>query len=268
MTKVMISFFRDWHVFVTMVRRELLKLVSERTRVAGLVLQPLLLWLIFSFGFDSGFSGQGQLAPAGLSFRMYFFPGALLMTILFGCVFSSMTIIDDRAGGFLQAALVTPARTLTVVAGKSAGVMIVTLLQVAILLALGWILLPGDVEIHVIRLAVWSAASCFCLIPINLATALALNSTQSFHAFMGIVLFPLWALSGALFPMKGVGLEVVAMINPLTYMVDGLRSGVCCAAQQQGAPPSVGFAFLFLVALGFIGLIFANWVTRRTSNTL
>ena len=268
MTQAMTSVVREWHVFATMVRRELLKLVSERTRVAGLVLQPLLLWLIFSFGFDSGFGAQGQEASAGLSFRTYFFPGALLMTILFGCVFSSMTIIEDRAGGFLQAALVTPARTLTVVAGKSAGVMIVTLIQVAILLALGWILLPGEVEIHVIRLAAWSVASCFCLIPINLGIALALNSTQSFHAFMGIALFPLWALSGAIFPLKGAGLEVVAMLNPLTYMVEGLRTGFCCAAPHARDFFWVSLEFSVIVALGIVGLIFANWVMRRTSHTL
>jgi ABC-2 type transport system permease protein len=263
----------DLSLIKTLVFRELQKIVAERMRLLGLVLQPLILWLVFSFGFDSGFGAE--LLPGGSAggFLGFFFPGVLVMTILFGCVFSSMTIIDDRAGGFLQATLSCPVRMVSVVLGKSLGVMLVVLLQAVVVLAIGAVVLRGSVGLDVVHLLVWSAMASFALVPINLAVALALNSTQSFHAFMGVVLFPAWAFSGALFPVHQGALQLVALANPLTYMVGGLRQGFVflgpqsthsLEADQLGAV--VGPVVLLL--LGLLGVVLATFALRRSAGSL
>lgn len=263
-------------VMATLVRRELLKLKSERARLFGLVLQPLMLWFFFSFGFDSGF-GSAVAPASGQSFLAYFFPGALVMTILFASVFASMTVIDDRAGGFLQSVMTSPATTLAIMAGKTGGVMLVALLQVVLVLLAGTTLLGQQWNPEWFALAAWAVVSVFALVPINLAVALWLNSTQAFHAFMGVVLFPVWAFSGALFPMRGDVLHAVAMANPLTYMVGGFRQTLWGAATwTEAQSPDLLFADtvpmdagpFVLVGLGVCGLVLASLSLRRTSHSL
>lgn len=248
----------------TLVRREVLKLRSERARIFGLVAQPIVLWIVFSFGFDAGF-GSSPLPQSQGDFFAYFFPGVVVMTILFGSVFASMTIIEDRSGGFLQGAMAAPSPAWVIMLGKSLGVMTVVLLQAAVVCLVGALMLGKSWDFDPMALLAWSMLSTFALVPANLAVALYLNSTQAFHGFMGVVLFPAWAFSGALFPMQGTLLGAVALANPLTYMVNGLRSSFI-ATDSGSASPAVGP--LLLVAIGIFGLVAATVSLRRTAHSL
>lgn len=238
----------------TLAFRELLKLRRESLRFAAMLAQPLLLWLVFSFGFDRGF---GEQIAGSHSFQQYFFPGVVVMTLLFGAIFSSMSIIDDRAGGFLQGALMAPSSRLSLILGKTVGITLVSGLQVAFVLAAGWFMISGSAQWDPMMLAIWFAVSCFALVPLNLAAALWLNSSQSYHAFMGAVLLPAWVLSGALFPVSDGLFRSVAMLNPMTYMVHGFRS----AMEGPGEVALVSLDLLgslsVLVILGCLGCLLA-----------
>jgi ABC-2 type transport system permease protein len=244
----------DVRVSGTLAYRELLKLRRESARFFAMLAQPLLIWLVFSLGFDGGF---GEVFAGGQSFREYFFPGVVVMTLLFATIFSSMSIIDDRAGGFLQGALMAPASRLSLVVGKCLGIMFVTGLQVGCVVFAGWFMVTGAADWDLLQLVIWFAASSFALIPLNLAAALWLNSSQSYHAFMGAILLPAWVLSGSLFPVSEGPFHYVAMLNPMTYMVHGFR----IAMQGFGAQPSVTLSpygcLAVLFILGCIGCLLA-----------
>lgn len=248
------GFSAEARVSGTLAFRELLKLQRESARFLAMLAQPLLLWLVFSFGFDRGF---GEQLAGSQSFRQYFFPGVVVMTLLFGAIFSSMSIIDDRAGGFLQGALMAPSSRLSLIMGKSLGITLVSGLQVGLVLATGWFVISGSTQWDPLMLALWFVVSSFALVPLNLAAALWLNSSQSYHAFMGAVLLPAWVLSGALFPVSDGFFRYVAMLNPMTYMVHGFRS----AMEGPGYPSPVSLAPLgslsFLLVLGCVGCLLA-----------
>ena len=101
-----------------LVRRDVKRFVREKSRVAGALLQPLIFWLVIG----SGMSGTFVLPSArGMNYLEYFFPGVLVMVVLFTAIFTTMSVIEDRHSGFLQAVLVAPGSRASVVLGKCLG---------------------------------------------------------------------------------------------------------------------------------------------------
>ena len=70
------------------------------------------------------------LAEAG------FFPGVIVLIVLFTSIFTTMSVIEDRHEGFLQAVLVAPASRTAVVLGKVLGGVSIAMLQALLVLAL------------------------------------------------------------------------------------------------------------------------------------
>ncbi|HVX65511.1 MAG TPA: ABC transporter permease, partial [Bryobacteraceae bacterium] len=95
-----------WLPVAALWRREMLRFGREKGRVLGFVGSPLVFWLLIGSGF-------GDLA--------FFFPGALVLTVMFSAVFSTMSLIEDRREGFLRSMLVSPAPRGSMVLGKVLG---------------------------------------------------------------------------------------------------------------------------------------------------
>ena len=81
---------RLWLPVMTLCQRELVRFWREKGRVLGLVASPLVFWLLIG-------SGYGNLG--------FFFPGALVLTVMFSAISSTITIIEDRREGFLLSML-------------------------------------------------------------------------------------------------------------------------------------------------------------------
>jgi ABC-2 type transport system permease protein len=202
----------------------MLRFKVERSRWLGAVAQPLLFWAMIGFGMGRHFtfaSGPGTDGAAG--YQGYFFPGSLVMVVLFTTMFASMSIIEDRNTGFLQAVLVRPGARLGVLLGKIASVTTLALLQVALFLLAsplaGYSLL--DFAAGSLLFALMSGT--VGLAALSLAGAWILNSISGYHSIMAILLFPLWILSGAMFPLESGWQSIVGLVNPLSYFVVGVR---------------------------------------------
>ncbi|MFM7845419.1 MAG: ABC transporter permease, partial [Planctomycetota bacterium] len=100
--------------------RELARFLRQRHRVIGAVGQPLLFWILFGAGLQRSFrlttDGEG-----GPNFMEYYFPGTLMLTLLFTAIFATISLIEDRREGFLQAVLVAPVPRWAMVVGKVLG---------------------------------------------------------------------------------------------------------------------------------------------------
>ena len=85
----------------------------------------------------------------------------------------------------------------------------------------------------------------------SLAGAWILNSIAGYHSIMAIILFPLWILSGAMFPMEDGWQRIVAAANPLSYFVDGVRLGMTgrSLASAEHLPVLAGLAAVVLITL-------------------
>jgi ABC-2 type transport system permease protein len=113
------------------------------------------------------------------------------------------------------------------------------------------------------------AAACvvflcsFGLTALGFAVAWRMDSSQGFHAFMGLFLFPMWLLSGAFFPAEGTPaiLRAVMAANPLTYAVAALQHVM--GAPRAGNAPSLGLCIAVTVAFCVAGFAASAALTRR-----
>src|ERR1035437_6410102 len=84
--------------------REGVRFYRQRARLAGVILPPLLFWVVLGSGFGTSFrAGQGAGQEHYLD---YFYPGTLVMIVLFTAIFTMMSVIEDRNEGFLLSVLV------------------------------------------------------------------------------------------------------------------------------------------------------------------
>src|SRR5687767_8265536 len=178
--------------------REIVRFFRQRNRIVGSIGTPLIFWLLFGTGLASSFRlGDGTDGP---SFLQYFFPGSLLLLVLFTAIFSSISIIEDRREGFLQGVLVSPVPRWAMVLGKVLGGALVAVAQGLIFLLLA-LTLPIDVTpLAAIQLVALLFVAALGLTSLGYVFAWRLDSTQGFHAIMNLVLMPMWLLSGGFFP--------------------------------------------------------------------
>src|SRR3989337_2579543 len=123
-----------WPAAGALAQRELVRFFRQRNRVFGALGQPIIFWLLFSAGLGStSFGGSGRLDYA------HFFPGTLVMILLFTAIFATISIIEDRKEGFLQGVLVAPVPRWSMVLGKILGGAAIAMLQGIVFLLLGWL---------------------------------------------------------------------------------------------------------------------------------
>jgi ABC-2 type transport system permease protein len=108
----------------------------------------------------------------------------------------------------------------------------------------------------------------FAMTSIGLAMAWRTESTQGFHAFMNMLLLPIWMLSGAVFPVAGAPgwFQWTTRLNPLTYGVDALRQGLYLAEPaSSGATTPMGSSVAIAIAFAAFSFILATRVARTAS---
>jgi ABC-2 type transport system permease protein len=243
-------------------KRELMRVARERARWIGALAQPLLFWLITGSGMARSFHVPGHEDVSALT---YFFPGMLVMIILFTTIFGTISVVEDRQQGFLQSVLVAPGSRLALVCGKIAGVTTLVMVQLAFFLLLAPAAGFHAGEIRWVSLVLVSVVSAVGLTAMNFTAAWLLDSVQGYHAIMGVVLIPLWFLSGAMFPPPGGWLGAVMRLNPLTYATDGLRAAL--SPDSLGAPgASMPVVLAVLVIYSIVMISIATVACRRRAD--
>lgn len=251
----------------TLWHRELVRFHRQRTRVLGAIGMPLLFWALIGSGLSSSFRLPG--GPEDLDYLEYFFPGTIVMLVLFAAIFSTFSVIDDRNEGFLQGVLVAPVRRSALVAGKVLGGATLAWIQGMLFLLLAPVAgIPMSLR-SVLGVGVVVAVMAIALTAFGFAFAWRMNSTQGFHAVMNLVLMPMWFLSGAIFPLSGAPtwLEWVMRLNPLTYGTAALRQVLYGDLPQAGPSlPSVGLCLAVMLIWAATALAVDVWLVRRTGS--
>jgi ABC-2 type transport system permease protein len=239
--------------------REVVRFYRQPARVVGVILSPLLFWVVIGAGF--GTSLQSEATGTG-NFLHYFFPGALIMIVLFTSIFTMMSVIEDRNEGFLLSVMVAPVHRSGIVLGKVLGGTTLSAVQGLIFLVFAPLIgiRLGLEQVLIIALVTFLVA--FALTALGFAIAWRMESSQGFHAIINLFLIPLWMLSGALFPVSGASgwLKLLMRINPLTYGMDALLLTMFPSAPGTTLPlwPSIGVLALFAAVVFTIGFIIAN----------
>ncbi|QDT00175.1 ABC transporter permease [Adhaeretor mobilis] len=251
----------SWLAAVTLAERELVRFFRQKNRVFGALGQPIIFWLLFSEG----------LKGNDLDYT-HFFPGTLVMILLFTAIFATISIIEDRREGFLQSVLVAPAPRWAMVAGKIGGGAAIAMLQALLFLALGWFTLPLESSFfEILQAVILMGVIAVALTSLGFLLAWRMDSTAGFHAIMSVFLLPMWLLSGAFFPAGSDGvLGWIVRINPLTYGVSGLRHYLRFASENSAAAtePLASLPLCWIVSLAFAAIMFAaSWKIAATRST-
>lgn len=244
----------------TLWQRELVRFYRQKSRVIGVIASPLVFWLLLGSGFGTSVRSGGQ--P---NYLTYFFPGALVMIVLFTSIFTMMSVIEDRREGFLMSVLVAPVSRSAIVLGKVLGGATLAAVQ-----GLLFLVLSPFIGVHFgLEQFGWMVLIVFlvsfALTALGFAVAWSLDSAQAFHAIINLFLIPLWLLSGALFPVSKSAdwIRGVMLANPLTYGVEALRLTLFPDTERIFKPETAMLVLVgFPVAMFAISYLIAN--RRRT----
>jgi ABC-2 type transport system permease protein len=211
--------------------------------VLGVVASPLVFWLLIGYG-------SNDLAR--------FYSGALVLTVMFSAIFSTISIIEDRREGFLLSMLVSPAPRTSLVLGKILGSATLAWIQGLIFLAFAPL---AGVRIGLAGLIPVAAAIfliSFTLTGLGFVIAWRMESTSGFHAIMNLLLVPMWMVSGSLFPMATAHgwVRVIMWVNPLTYSIallnHVLRLPNAAPALMASLAVTAGFGVTLLLVSGLM----------------
>ena len=210
----------DLSAFSMIWRRDMIRLSRDRAQIAGSLARPILWLLVLGLGMGSAFPGFG-----GVSYISYLFPGIVAMNLLFASFLSAISIIWDREFGFLKEMLVAPISRVSIALGKAASGGTVAALQGCLVLAF--------VPIVGVSISPWRLAAAlpvmlliaFSMTSLGLLVASRMSSFEGFGTIANFVIMPMFFLSGAVFPLTTAPrpLQIIALINPLSYGVDALR---------------------------------------------
>src|SRR5476649_819883 len=145
----------------TLWQREIVRFYRQRNRITGALLSPLVFWFVIGSGIGPSF--RVGSAPNGMRYIEYFFPGTLILIMLFTAIFSTISVIEDRREGFLQSVLVAPVSPGSIVMSKLLGGCSLAVLQAAI-----FVLLAPTIGIHLTILIFLKLLAAFCVVGLGL----------------------------------------------------------------------------------------------------
>lgn len=179
------------------------------------------------------------------------------MSVTFSSVFFGSYIIWDRKFDFLKSVMVAPVSRTMIFVGKTFGAMTTSLIQSAVLLAIGLLIgIQYDLSsIAVIVLIILLLS--FALTSLGLALGSYIESLEGFQFIVSFVVFPLYFLSGALFPLKDLPLwlHTLTTLDPVTYAVNASRETMLGLGGKNSFVIDTVLLLLSAVVLGIIGAL-------------
>jgi len=243
--------------------REWVRFLRSPGRIIGALGAPVFFWALLGSGMGSSFQNTGLAVKGG--YLEYFFPGMLAMVVLFTSIFAAISLIEDRREGFLQMVLVSRVSRSAIVVGKVLGWSTLASAQALLLLALLPFLGVIPTVVGLLSSVLVILLMSLTLSALGFLCAWKFNSVQSFHSVMNLLLFPMWLLSGALFPSEGASawMRAVMTVNPLYYGVLPLRRALYGEVGESPLGHGFWISLAVLAAFGLVFLLAATWLVSR-----
>ena len=210
--------------------RSVKRYLRSKSRIVGSLGMPLFLMLVLGFGLNSVVRIPGMEE----GYMDFIIPGIVAMSVLFTSVFSGIQIIWDKQFGFLKATLVAPVSRLEIMIGQTLGGATAAVIQGLILMVLALFIGLHPVGIAGFLIAVgFMALIGVTFTALGIAIASRMEDMHGFQLIMNFIVFLIFGLSGALFPIDGLPdyIRPLTLADPLTYGVEGIRYGLSGTAQ-------------------------------------
>jgi ABC-2 type transport system permease protein len=231
--------------------RQMRRYYRSGSRLLGTLGQPILLLLALGYGIGAIYKRAGEG-----NYLQFLVPGIVTQTVLLSGMFWGIIIIQDKRFGFLSELLVAPVSRIKILIGSALGGATISICQgiivfvVAILFGFRpheWLNVPLAFLILVLM--------CLALTSFGAGIASSVNDFQGFQGINNLIVMPAFFLSSALYPLKNIPkvLQIISTINPISYMVDGLRTLLAGSSQSHFglAKDLIVMAITFVAAIVF-----------------
>ena len=240
------------------VYKELIRFLKQKSRFFSALVRPLLWLFIFSVGFKAAL-GLAIIPPyeTYITYETYIVPGLVGMVLLFNGMQSSLTMIFDREMGSMKILLTSYINRNYLLFCKMFATAIVSTLQAIAFLIIA-VLYGVDI----------SYAAIVLTIPIIMVSSIILNAfalfissvikqLENFATVMNFVIFPMFFLSSALYPLwkikdSSLLLFNISSYNPFTYIVEAVRFSLYGKFELE-IFLILGISFVVILIMAFVG---------------
>lgn len=231
------------------------KLIHDPIEMLTRAVQPIL-WLGI---FGEALSKTRAIPTGNLTYLQFITPGILTQSVVFAAIFYGLYIIIDRDTGILQKMLVSPTPRLALAWGKMLSAGFRGLIQ-AVIIFIFAVILRVPLQATVLSLlgvivVVMLGAAIFT--GLSMIVASIVKTRERFMGIGQVITLPLFFASNAIYPISIMPkwLQVVATVNPLSYMVSALRALIL-----PGQTARLGLDFLILFVVAFVMSILSAWL--------
>ena len=235
-----------WTALQAIVWREALRFIHQRERFVAALVRPLIWLLVFAAGFRAAL-GLSIIPPyqTYITYETYIVPGLCGMILLFNGMQSSLSLIIDRELGSMKLLLTCPLPRWWLLLSKLIGATMISILQVYAFLAVA---AAFGVKLHAfgyVAIAPALMITGLMLGALGLFLSSFIKQLENFAGVMNFVIFPMFFLSSALYPLwkmaeSSVLLHNICAANPFTHGVELIRF----AAYLQWNFPALGWTVL------------------------
>jgi ABC-2 type transport system permease protein len=210
--------------------RNMKRFLRSKSRIVGSIAMPLFFLLFLGVGLNSVI----QLPGLGENYIVFLIPGMVAMSVLFTSVFSGIQIIWDKQFGFLKETLVAPVSRLEIMSGQTLGGATTAVIQGSLILVLSiFVGFPLSNPVGFLIALAFMVLIGISFTAFGIAIASRMEDMTGFQLIMNFVIFPIFGLSGALFPISSLPAWMIpfTLLDPLTYGVEGIRYGLTGVSQ-------------------------------------
>jgi ABC-2 type transport system permease protein len=248
---------KNWLAVKAVAGRELNKVFRQRGRLISSMVRPLIWLLVIGSGVGSMLQGPEQAGYLG-----FLVPGIVAMTLLFAALLSALTLVYDKEFGVMRMMMIAPIEHYWIVIAKLIAATITAMVQALMLLVI--LAAIGLVEVKIALLLMIPAfATAICCAAIGALIAAWSKTLDNFAVIMNFFIFPLFFLSGALYPVAQLPelLKYIVLINPFSYGVDLMKHAVPAANSDFSIITDIAVLLTFSAA----AIVIACWRFSRES---
>jgi ABC-2 type transport system permease protein len=259
-----------------------------KTLLISSLVQPALWMAFFGIAMSASFNRlTSQIPPIPgvptVDYLTYMAAGVIAMTTLFTSLFGGIVILFDKNWGLLREIFASPLPRNHIIFGIALSGMTKSFIQAIIILVFAIIIGAQFFVGHTIPQTILSIAGILLFVGtfalgflfLSAAISVSLESPEGLYGIITLLTMPIFFASNALYPVTSFPpfLQVISLINPLTYLVTGIRyfaiggNFQAIGIHYTATLGDITFAFFFLVMFGVSMFALAWWRFSKASVT-
>jgi ABC-2 type transport system permease protein len=243
---------QELNAVFTIAFRDIIKLFRDRTRLAFLLIFP-----VIFIGIIGGMFQQNLGKNLNYNYQLFVFIGIIVQSLFSTSVNGLVSLVRDRETDFTQEMFVAPISRYSIIIGKIVGAGFISILSIVGIIIYGLIL---GLPINAIDLLVLTPVFLLaCLLggAFGMLIIGNVNNQQTVNLLFPFVMFPQMFVAGVITPVNNSGtlLSIISHIAPLTYIVD-LSHGALASVRPEYKSLMLYSTYTNLIVISAMCLVF------------